>query len=236
MATGRSSLPAPIKAFLSCSVRARDRALVNAIATALRKMGIECYTIGRNSGSPAQVDDAIVELMKKCDCLIGVATTRFDATDVDDPTRTLKLATSYLVGESAMAHFAGMPWVIFKTPDVVLQANSGRNLYLEVQSTLAPGGRLVIRTPRDVVNTTLGDLKARARARRAQIDDASWWDKFKTGVAWVAGLLVGGWTVVKLAEATTRPDCFGEFYYLKSECKPCSYRPDCKAEKARQAG
>lgn len=227
--------PKPIRAFLSCSVRPRDKPLVDAVVNALRPIGIECYTIGRNSGSPDQVDDAIVRLMKQCDCLIGVASTRFDATDVDDPSRPLKLATSYLVGEGAMAHFAGMPWVVFKTPEVHLQANTGRNLYIEIQPTVRHGGKMVICTPKAVVDTTLRELKERAIARRAAISEASWRDTVTKGVAVVASTLVGGWALAKVAESATRPECFGEFYYRTPECKPCQYRADCKVEKARNA-
>jgi len=85
---------------------------------------------------PDQVDDAVRELVQRVDCLIGVATVRFDAADRSLPNRTLCLATPYLLEETAMAHQRRLPFLVFKTPEVTLQGVAARNLYLEVLPAL----------------------------------------------------------------------------------------------------
>lgn len=146
---GRSNKPETnyVTAFLSCSVRSADRQLVDAIdQKVLFPMGFRCLTVGRNISLPDQVDDAIRDLIDQVDCLIGIATLRLEATEQSLPDRTLKLASPYILQESAMAHQHRIPFLIFKTPEVTLQGIMARNLYLEIQSEM-PNGKACIPVP-----------------------------------------------------------------------------------------
>ena len=94
-----------VTTFRSCSVRPRHWVLVNSLVhRVLTPHGFRRFTIGRNISLAEQSDDAVRRLMDSCECLIGVATERLNATDRDFPDRTLSLATPYLLQETAMAH------------------------------------------------------------------------------------------------------------------------------------
>ena len=93
-----------VTTFLSCSVRPKDWPLVDALVErVLVPHGFRCFTIGRNVSLADQTDDAIRRLMTTCECLIGVATERLSATDRDFPSKTLSMATPYLLQETSMA-------------------------------------------------------------------------------------------------------------------------------------
>lgn len=205
--------------------------MVKALASILAKYGIECVTIGRNEGRVEQVDDAIVQVLKECDCLVGLATARFEAVDVDDRTKTLKLATSYLVGESAMAHFAGMPWMLFRARGVDVMASAARNLYVDIENDLGATGNVRLVTRKAVVDAMITDLRTKALARRSKRKRSALLD----GLAKGAAIAAAGYTAYRVVDAVARPDCYGDFYYADAECKPCGYQADCRAEKARCA-
>jgi hypothetical protein len=225
--------PAPesVKAFLSCSVRPRDKALVDAMAELLREHHFTCVTPGRNVSVSAHPDDAVRQVMEECDCLIGIATARLTAADIDQPNSTLQLATPYLVQEAGAAHQLGMPFLVFKTEEIVLQGITSRNAFLSIKDELGPTGRPLVANT-EMMTTALQDLRKRALARRQVRERAKLWDFTKSVVA--AGVAAyGGLT---LLEQASRPNCFGTFHHKAPECKECSFKPDCKAAKARDAG
>lgn len=227
----RKPAPAPVNAFLSCSVRPRDAALVNAMAALLREHHFNCVTPGRNVSVAAHPDDAVKQIMERCDCLIGVATTRFAAADVDRPSFTLQLATPYLVQETGAAHQLGMPFLIFKTADITLQGITSKNAFIKIKDELGPTGRPQVASKAQMT-TALQDLHARALARSKERKRASFWDTVSDVVT--KGVAI--WGGLALLERAARPGCFGEFYYQAPECKGCAYKPECKVEKARRGG
>lgn len=227
----RTPAPAPVNAFLSCSVRPRDAALVEAMAALLREHHFNCYTPGRNVSVAAHPDDAVKQIMSRCDCLIGVATARFAAADIDRPASTLQLATPYLVQETGAAHQLGMPFLIFKTEDIALQGITSRNAFITIKDSLGPNGRPRVES-KERMSTALQDLHARALARQKKQKLANLWET-ASGVVATGAVILGGFT---LLERASRPGCFGEFYYQAPECKGCSFKPECKVEKARRAG
>ncbi len=89
-----------------------------------------------------QIDDAARRLMNSCECLIGVATNRLDATDRDFPERTPTIATPYLLQETAMAFQIELPFLIFKAVEITLQAVTNRNLWIEIEPELGKSGRI----------------------------------------------------------------------------------------------
>jgi len=230
--TIRSNKPSgdSVTAFLSCSVRPEDRALVDAIeARVLWPMGFRCLTVGRNISLPDQVDDAVRDLMNLVDCLIGIATVRLDAAERSLPNRTLALASPYILQESATAHQRQLPWLIFKTPPVTLQGVTARNPYIEVEPELR-NGRPAIRTGREALTAALSDLKRRAvefRGQKTRNDILSGLGRLSTGI-------LGAYAIGSLATWLSRPNCFGAFYYQDPECRGCSYKPDCKIEKLQR--
>jgi hypothetical protein len=228
-----ATTPDSVKTFLSCSIRAGDRPLVGAIAQyVLEPMGFECVTVGRNVSGPDQPDDIVRKYMSECDCLIGIATKRLVGADDAFPDRTLVLATPYLLQETAMAHQEEMPFLIFKAPAVTLQGVTTRNLYIEVRPDLSPRGRPIFVAGRELLASSVRDLKARALARRTKRKSA---DLLQLGLKGLGALAVGG-IIVKGADLLSRPSCFGGFYYRDAECKDCSFRAKCKAEKALKGG
>lgn len=220
----------PVKAFLSCSVRPGDAPLVNAVKAFVENRGFVCYTVGREVTLPEQVDDAVRRLMAGCECLIGVATERLSATDVAKPTSTLRLATPYLLQETAMAFQAEMPFQILRADGITLQGVTNRNLYIDIQPTLSPTGVVRFKGKRDAVEASPADLKVKAVAlRRARLAG-----KVKDWIGAGAKLIATGALGVAAyggAKSLSRPQCFGRFYYLNPVCKPCSHKKDCKVRK-----
>ena len=216
--------------FLSCSIRERDWPLVNAIEEkVLRPMGFKCVTVGRNISFPQPADDAIKRVLAKCECLIGIATERYTAADADFPTRTLTLATPYLVQETAMAFQGNLPFLIFRVSGVELEGVTRKNLYINIDSALH-GDRPKFLCRKEALYSALDDLRKRALALRAK--------KSRDGIVdWIknAGLVVvGGYSAYRLIDWITTPGCFGNYYYLAPQCRTCESKANCKAEKVRR--
>jgi hypothetical protein len=217
----------PVTAFLSCSVRPEDTKLVDGIARVLFQYGFRCLTVGRNVSSPAQVDDAIRELMNTVDCLIGIATARFEASEAAVSSEKLKLASPYILQETAMAHQRKLPFLIIKSPDVTLQGVTGRNLYVEVGPDM-PNGRPVFLCSRQLLASTLDELQKRAIKQRG-INSRT---KILNDLGRISMGVVGVYAACSAIDSVTRPNCFGNYYYRAPECKDCTYKPSCKVEKA----
>jgi len=219
-----------VNAFLSCSIRPRDWPLVSAIEEkVLNPMGFRCFTIGRNVSLAEQTDDAIRRLIESCDCLIGIATERLNATDRDFQDKTLSLATPYLLQETSMAFQSGLPFLIFKTTNVTLLGITNRNLCLEIDGQLSEKGKPRFRCKQESLSSALQDLKQKALNRRKQIGE----EKLKSRIGTLSTLIVGGYGLSKGIDWLLRPDCFGYFHYKEPACKDCNYRGDCKIKKAQ---
>jgi hypothetical protein len=220
----------PVLAFLSCSIRKRDWPLVEAVdEKVLRPMGFKCLTVGRNVSLAEPADEAIKRILRRCECLIGIATQRYAAADTDFPNRTLVLATPYLLQETAMAFQAGLPFLVFRTPDVELEGITRRNLWIEVAADLHDG-RPKFRCRKEVLYSALRDLRRRALARRSAKSWAGIVDFVKT-----AGLVaVGTYGGYKLVDWIATPECFGNYYYRALQCRTCGSRANCKVEKVRR--
>jgi len=216
-----------VTAFLSCSVRAADRKLVDAIVDkVLSPMGFRCVTVGRNVTLPDQIDDAIRDVMDRVDCLIGVATVRLEASDRANPDRTLVLASPYILQESAMAHQRRIPFLIFKTRQVTLQGVTSRNLYIEMAPEMR-NGRPVFYARPEALRSALAELRQRALEGRKRRDR----DNLLDGVGKISTLAVGTYVLGSLFEWMSNPSCFGEFYYRNPQCSDCPHKPECKARK-----
>lgn len=226
----RTPVPTPVKAFLSCSVRPRDKALVDAIARMVTERGFHCHTIGRDDSRPAQADDAVKQLMDTCDCLIGVATTRHLAHDVDRPTETLHLATPYLVQEAGAAHQVGLPFVMFRVGDVVPQAITNRNLWFEVKEYLSPNGRVLVKN-RAAMDACLTHLYELALAKQKERERNKVLNVVKNVVTAGAAMVGGAFALDYMG----RPGCYGTYDGRTSECKGCSYAQKCRIEKVTLA-
>lgn len=195
----------------------------------LQPMGFRCFTVGRNITLPEQADDATRELLNSCECLIGVATERFTATDRDYPDSTLKLATPYLLQETSMAYQSNLPFLLIKARNVTLQAITGRNLCLEIDNTLSSKGKVRFYSKPDAVKNCLQTLKRKALERRANLAAQYQVDAVKTLTTY--GVL--GFGLFKSVQWLLRPDCFGNFYYKDAQCKNCKHREECKIKKAQ---
>jgi hypothetical protein len=196
----------------------------------LAPMGFRCLTVGRNISVPDQADDAIREIIDQVDCLVGIATVRLQATDPALPNRTLSLASPYVLEETAMAHQLRLPFLIFKAPEVALQGVTSRNLYIEIRPDM-PNGRPVFLARKEVVLSSLRTLRTRAldvRKRRSR-------DQFLATVGKLSTFAVGTYAFGSFLDWLSRPNCFGTYHYLDAQCKNCSYKANCKAEKARRS-
>lgn len=190
--------------------------------------GLEPWTVGRNASSPDQVDDAIEKLLGTCSCLVGLATARMDAVDVDTSGRKT-IATPYLLQETAMAFQMKMPFLILVAEGVELQGVTGRNLYLPIHRDLK-NGRIRFRAGRELVEGTFEDLKVRAKAFEASRRSAAIIDGVAKVAAGAGALFLG----IKAIEKWSQPGCFGEFHYKIAHCRDCSSKAECKGEKAKR--
>jgi hypothetical protein len=216
-----------LRTFLSCSIRPSDWPLVDAMERYLHRCGFRCHTVGRNLSYPEQTDDAIRRAVDSCDCLIGVATERFDAIDQDYPTTTLKIATPYLLQETTMAFQSGLPFLIFKTSDVTLQGITSRNLWIGIDGQLH-NGLLRFKRPQALVTSALADLRQKALDRRTKITR----ENTINGLGRLSLIGVTGYGAYRILDLLGRPDCFGQFYYKDTVCQACGYKEKCKIKKA----
>jgi hypothetical protein len=216
-----------VRTFLSCSIRSRDWTVVEAMERYLHRRGFRCHTVGRNLSYAEQTDDAIRKAVDSCDCLVGIATERFDAIDRDYPTTTLKIATPYLLQETTMAFQSGLPFLIFKTSDVTLQGITNRNLWIEIDGQM-PNGLLRFKRRQELVESALGDLRQKALDRREKISR----DNTINGLGRLSLAGVTTYGAYKVLDWMGRPDCFGEFYYKDPVCQACDYKEKCKIKKA----
>lgn len=212
-------------------MRPQDRGLVDALQRFLSRRGLACATVGRNFSSADPPDVAIKKLLSTSDCLVGLATARLSATDGDFPDRSLVLATPYLLQETSMAFQAELPFLIFRAPGIALQGVTKANLYIDINPD-ASNGVVRFRASQRLVETAIEDLKKRAIARRQMRSSEAAKSQAKTLVTWG----VGAYAALKTVGWLARPDCFSQFHYKDTSCKECSYRADCKAEKARRQG
>lgn len=181
---------------------------------------------------PKQPDDAIRALVDASECLIGVATARHHASDIASPDTTLALATPYLLEETSMAFQSRIPFLIFRSEGIDLQGVTRRNLYITIGSELSEQGRVKVKASRELVTSALEALQRQALKVREQRNSEKKDRLLGTAAKW----LVGGALALKGWDHLSRPSCFGEFYFKDPECKDCSFKPRCKAEKARRSG
>lgn len=217
-----------VNAFLSCSVRPKDWPIVDAIVNkVLAPMGFRCFTIGRNVSLAEQTDDAVRRLLESCECLVGVATERLEATDRDFPDQTLRIATPYLLQETSMAFQSGLPYLMFKAEGITLLGVTNRNLWLKIEGRLN-NGRVRFRGTPALVHSAIRDLKRKALERRAQIGR----ERTNRNIERLSKYLVGGYGIYRVLDWLGRPDCFGNFYYKDAVCQECGYKEKCKVKKA----
>jgi hypothetical protein len=172
----------------------------------------------------------IKSVLQEVDCLIGVATARFDAEDRDFREKSLVFATPYLLQESAMAFQSDLPFLILKTREVALQGVTKRNLYLEI-SDKVHNGKVGFIGSKDLVETSLRRLRECALERRRGRTHAA----FMSGLAKVSAVIGAGYVGKQAWDWLTRPDCFGDYYYADRACRTCKFKQDCKGAKARRA-
>ena len=216
----------PIKTFLSCSIRPDDRPLVNAAARRLGDYGFRCFTVGRNRSGAAPPDEVVKRVLLDCECLIGLATVRHDAVDVHDGSN-LKLATTYLVAETAGAFFVDIPFVIFYATGVNVQGLPARNIYHEMSPKLSASGRWLVRD-RTLMVDALDDLRAQALEVRARRRSDAWKKTAKDLLA-VVGAGAVGYAAI---DFFGRPWCFAdpEEHDLRTKkCRDCGKKAECRA-------
>lgn len=217
-----------IFSFLSCSIHPGDLPIVECfVRSVLTPSGFKCFTVGRNYSAATDPHDAIKNLLNSTHCLIGIATKRLEVKSIFDPNSTLYYATTYLLQETSMAYFAGLPYLIFKTPEVTLPGVTGKNLYIDFEYN-RERDRIKFKCSESLLLSALRDLSQRAkeykRKKGAQV--------FKNFVGIGSTITLFGMGAAKLIDWANRPECFGTFYYKDRTCQECSYKEKCKIEKS----
>ena len=92
-----------------------------------------------------------------------------------------------------------------------------------------PNGRPRFRARKDLVLSSLEDLRKRAIENRS----ARRRDELVAGLGKLSSLAVGTYAVGSFLDWLSRPNCFGSFYYRAVECQDCPHKAACKVEKAR---
>jgi len=94
-----------------------------------------------------------------------------------------------------MAYQCQIPHLIFKTPEVELQAVLRRNLWIEVRGDLSLPGKPIFLKSESHLDSALRDLKHLALERKRKLGK----DKVWNAVSIASTVLVGGWGLGKLA-------------------------------------
>lgn len=225
----KTSDDARVAAFYSCSIRNEDQPLVDALSAYLAGRGLNCFTVGRNVSGARQPDDEIRKQILSCECLVGVATRRFTAIDVHRPTDQLGLPPAYLGHETSVAFGRGLPFLMFKTPDVQLLGVPNRNLFIEIEPDLGATGRVRFKAKRELVECAIDDLKRQALDVRKKRSMGKLVDGIVKVAATVGALGIGKWVLNEM----DKPECFGTYESRHPVCRSCSAKRDCHAEKVR---
>jgi len=104
----------PIKAFLSCSLRPEDELIVNAVAKICRHYGfIPMLTVGKYEAAPMPIYQQMVNGIKKCDCVVLIATPRYQQQDIHSRKSCGHGISEMLHVETGMAALEGKPVLAF---------------------------------------------------------------------------------------------------------------------------
>jgi hypothetical protein len=214
------------RAFLSTSIRPQDQPLVDVLRSVLDGQGFECITVGLDVSAPESTAETAKKEMERCECLIVLATKRFDAQDVHtgDP---VSLASGWIDSETGMAHMRGIPITSFKDQAVQLQGLLAANItqwfaFDPRQETFV--AYLLRNQP--LVRSHLSEVKRR-------IDEA----RDRNRATWIGRLLKWGlalFTTGAVVYGATRPEdesefpCFGTHDGRLNVCKSCPVRDRCK--------
>jgi hypothetical protein len=222
-----SPSPAPrYRAFLSASVRPQDETIVNSFVNIFRKERFDCFTVGRNVSAPESTAETAKREMQRCECLVVVATARFDATDVHSGNVT-RLASGWIDGEGGMAHMRGIPITVFKARDVQLQGLLGANITQWFEFDLV-NETLLQFVLREQVKMQSHFAEVRRRVDAARARSRSNWlkDVAKVAVPLVLGGLVAG--AATSQEDESEYPCFGTYDGRVNVCRECPVKARCK--------
>jgi hypothetical protein len=128
-----------------------------------------------------------------------------------------------------MAFQVDLPFLIFKTTGVTLLGVTNRNLWIEIDEQLN-NGKVKFKVTRELLVSSLRDLKQKALSRRAQLNK----EQLKESIGWLSTIFTAGYGLSKGIDRLLRPACLGDFYYRDPECKSCDYRDKCKVEKLQR--
>lgn len=217
------------RAFLTASVRSSDQGIVAFFRHILRYEGIDCFTVGITHSAPEPTFASAKALMEKCECLVVVATARFEARDLGTG-KLLNLASGWIDSESGMAHMRSLPITVFKARGVDLQSLLGANVtqYFTFDPAFLPG---FITSQGALLRSHLGALKRKMDSARS----AAGWSKIASfaKVALPAALAWRLGTTSANSEAESWP-CFGQFDGRTRECQDCKLATGCRSFRERQ--
>lgn len=217
-----------IFSFLSCSIHPTDLPVVKCfVRSVFTPLGFKCFTVGRNFSAATDPNQAMKKLLDSTHCLIGIATKRLEVKSIFDQNNTLFHATPLILQETSMAYYAGLPFLIFKSPEVTLPGITNQNLYIDFEYN-KERDRIKFKCSESLLLSSLKDLSQRARGYKRK----KGFQNFKniTGIGSAITLL--GMGAVKFLDWANRPECFGSFYYKDKVCQECPYKEKCKIKKS----
>ncbi|TGL55276.1 hypothetical protein EHQ61_00775 [Leptospira wolffii] len=102
------------KAFISCSLRAEDKAFIDWIVRLTKLFGFSPFgTIGKYSAAPKPLYQQMKEGIEEADCLILIATPRYVQEDLHTKVNTGHGISEMLHVEVGMAVASGKPVLVF---------------------------------------------------------------------------------------------------------------------------
>ncbi len=230
MVTGTMGKPIRFRAFLSCSIRPQDRYWVDFVREkVLRPNGIGCCTVGVDVSAPQPPLDTMREWIEKSDCVVAIATARFEARDIQCPQDKLLLLPYAVDEELLMGWLSGKPLVVFKAEGLSATGILGAQKTTWIQFDPSDSLSLRRQSTHPLIISMLRNLLRELKQRKRMEITRRVLDWGAKGLALLGAYGLG--RIAARADTDEVPDCFGEHDGRFKACRECPWRKECQEEK-----
>lgn len=180
-------------AFVSCSIHERDEPIVGMVELILERWGFDSYTVGRNVLNPEPPLESIKRAIQESDCIIAIATKRYEEKDTGN-WRTFE----WLHGECGIGTGLDKPIFVIKDKNVKLEGVVPASTQMIVIDANEPT-QLLQEPMKKRIDTYLSNVRDIIQQKRS----GEFWDgvaKVAIGIGLLAGAAGLGYAIGKSCE------------------------------------